>query len=135
MHQITERIFISGSQIVPVAGVSATLNVAVDLDRMDFNDGEYNKVGLIDGPGNMPGTLAAAVFTLNQMLERNNKIVVCCHMGVSRSVIVVATFLAWKSKTLTIDQAIGLVKTKHEEAEPCPALRDLAKIVLQEIRK
>jgi protein-tyrosine phosphatase len=134
MVQITERIFISSAGIVPVPGVTGCLNVALDLDRQGFG-GEYNKVGLIDGPGNFHGTLTAAVQVLFQMLGRNDRVVVCCHMGLSRSVIVVALFMAANTQGMTIEQAINLVKTKHPHAEPNKALVDLATICLQRIRK
>lgn len=63
--------------------VSAILNVAWDLDiqyptpyyvgNMADNDEhlvlQYSKVGLVDGTGNQPGSLIAAMFALHQFLE------------------------------------------------------------------
>lgn len=135
MTQITERIFICGAETTMPEGeeVTGLLCVAVDLDRQGF-DGEYNKVGLVDGPGNLPGALMAAVFMLQQMLERNQRVIVCCHGSESRSVIVVAIYIASRSKTMTLEEAINLVKSKHPEAEPCQALRELGTIALRHLR-
>jgi hypothetical protein len=65
-------------------GVTGVLNVAFDLD-VDYKNGtqyvgapensdrhhklQLGKVGLVDGPGNHVGTLAAAVLLLRQMLD------------------------------------------------------------------
>lgn len=133
MQQITERIFIAPSEFLPVADVTGALNVAFDLQAAMF-EGEYSKVGLVDGPGNLPGTLVAAVLMLEQLLERNNRVVVFCHMGVSRSPIVVATYIAYRSKNMTIDEAIKMVKSRRDKVDPAPALRDLAMLALRQLR-
>lgn len=134
MQQITERIFIAPSEFLPVAEVTGALNVAFDLQPYSPFGGEYSKVGLVDGPGNLPGTLVAAVLMLEQLLERNNRVVVFCHMGVSRSPIVVATYLAYRSKNMTIDEAIKMVKSRRDKVDPAPALRDLAMLALRQLR-
>lgn len=137
MVQITERIFISGANLALAPGVTGLLNVAIDWNPQGFDqfDFEYNKVGLVDGPGNLPGTMMAAMLMLEQMLERNSKVVVCCHMGASRSPAVVALYIAYRSKDMMFPQALGMVKARHEAADPCEALRTLAIVVLHQIRK
>lgn len=134
MNQITERIYIGDSKSEASDICSAVLNVACDLDR-DHGVRETAKVGLVDGPGNMPGALMAAVCMLAQLLERHNRVLVHCHGGVSRSGIVVALYLAARTENMEIDAAISLVQSKRSLVDPVPALRELARKVLPDLRK
>lgn len=108
MDFVTERIAVGGRKdaenvaVLREQGITAVLNVAWDLDIVypRRSEGssvfalEYQKVGLIDGRGNHPGTLLAAVWILSQLLERHQRVLVHCHAGVSRSATVVALYLA-----------------------------------------
>jgi len=116
-------------------GIDAVLNVAYDLDISYFEfyhekeykfEVEYQKVGLIDGPGNKPSTFAAAVYMLDQLLERHDKVLVHCHAGVSRSASVVATYLS-QVNGISFEEAINLVKEKRPEVSPGLQLIKIAK--------
>jgi protein-tyrosine phosphatase len=135
LDQITERIFIGSSECQPQAEIGAVLNVAMDLERHLDNRLEYAKVGLIDGPGNCPTTLMAAIFMLHQLLERHNRVVIHCHAGVSRSPLVVALYLAARSEKMTVEDALRLVKSKRNVTDPAPALIELACKLLPDLRK
>lgn len=74
---------------IPVNGV---LNVAQDLWLRGIWPGvEYMKVGLIDGPGNLPSAYCTAVLALHVLLRRGS-VLVCCHTG-SRSLAVSLIYL------------------------------------------
>lgn len=85
----------------------ATLNVAIDLDIDDTKIQRY-KVGLLDGPGNDPKIFAAALIVLDTLVKNNKRTLVHCHAGQSRSVMIVAAWLAYK-KYSTLDDALKLI--------------------------
>jgi atypical dual specificity phosphatase len=121
-------------EILQAHGITAVLNVAYDLDLRypSLNSSpyrfaiEYHKVGLIDGPGNEATTLTAAVYVLDQLLERHKKVFVHCHAGISRSTTVVSTYLAHKQHT-NFDEALAIVQVRRPNANPNFQLRELAR--------
>lgn len=132
MDFITDRIAIGNRheaedlELLISNNISAILNLAYDLDISYFDfyhekeyrfQLEYQKVGLIDGPGNKPSTFAAAVYMLDQLLERHDKVLVHCHAGVSRSSSVVATYLSHKNG-ISFDDALLVIKAKRPEISP-----------------
>src|SRR2546425_9857008 len=93
MVQITERIFIGDADDQPFSQQPAVLNVATDLKVRVWQEAEYAHIGLIDGPGNRPGAILAAVLMLNQLLERHKQVIVICHGGRGRSGLIVSLYL------------------------------------------
>jgi protein-tyrosine phosphatase len=94
---ITDRIGIGdssdGRQVPPI--FEAVLNVAVDLDIPSTQGNFYrHKVGLLDGPGNDDGLLIAGALVLHALNKRHNRILVHCHEGKSRSVMVVSAYVS-----------------------------------------
>jgi hypothetical protein len=117
------------------------LNVAWDLDidyssccykqsTNKFNDlvAEHHKIGLVDGPGNLPTSLAAAVLMVRQLNSarqylcpkdtpardenaygRIDQILVHCHSGHSRSVTVAAVYLYYMGVYDSIQKAVCAV--------------------------
>lgn len=77
----------------------ATLNVAIDLDIEDKKDDcvrttfKRHKVGLVDGPGNDPLKMVAAVLLLHSLVRSHLNVLVHCHAGQSRSVMICAMYL------------------------------------------
>ena len=115
--------------------IDAVLNVAFDLDISYYRQIppsyhkfqiEYQKVGMIDGYGNQPTALIAAVYMLDELLGRHRTVLVHCHAGVSRSSTVVATYLAHKDG-INFDEAIELVRSKRPRVAPHPALIAMVK--------
>lgn len=116
--------------------IDAVLNLAYDLDISyydtvppschRFHQLEYQKIGLIDGPGNQPTALAAAVYMLDELLGRNQIVFVHCHAGVSRSATVVATYLSHK-EGMSFDEALVFVQSRRWRANPNPVLVAMAK--------
>lgn len=94
---ITDKIGIGdssdGRQVPSV--FDAVLNVAVDLDIPPTQGNLYrHKVGLLDGPGNDDGLLISSVLVLHALNKRHNRILVHCHEGKSRSVMVVSAYIS-----------------------------------------
>lgn len=117
-------------------GMTAVLNVAWDLDIVypcpsdepHMFAIEYQKVGLIDGPGNLPETLMAAVWMLGQLAERHDRILVHCHAGVSRSATVTALHIATTDGESFLE-SLNRVRQRRTVANPHIALIRLAQTV------
>ena len=114
-------------------GIGAVLNVAWDLDISHAAAGmsamarpvEYQKVGLIDGEGNEPSTLLAAVYMLYQLRARHERTLVHCHAGISRSSAVLSLYLAGHDTT-SFEKALGRVREERPMVQPHPALTRMA---------
>jgi hypothetical protein len=122
--------------LINTYNITAVLNVAWDLDIMYDNymvpPGYHmiiqaNKVGLVDGTGNNIATLASALYVLDQYFltrdldDKDNgtyptvhNVLVHCNKGESRSVVVVALYLYYKSNKFTsFEDALDFVKDKR----------------------
>lgn len=140
MDMITQSIFVGNNQEarklanLKANSITAVLNVARDLDivewfvdgesRTRFNGIEYQKAGLIDGPGNTQLELIAPVILLQSLLSRHNNVLVICHEGKSRSVTVVALHLAHIFGGMLTDHFNTVIKKRegvkvHEELRKC----------------
>ena len=97
---VTPQIFIGDASDARKANgnFDATLNVAIDLDIEDKVDEviiqtiKRHKVGLIDGKGNPPLRMVAALLLLHTIVKSGIKVLVHCHAGQSRSVMVCAMY-------------------------------------------
>lgn len=139
-EQIDKTFWIGTSQapalLVANGKVKGVLNCALDLDidaktlippdADPLQNPVYMKVGLLDGPGNSTYALISAALAIRQMVDlKASPVLVHCHSGSSRSVAVLALYLAWQRKW-TIGKAVGLIKSKRSLAAPKPALINLA---------
>ena len=100
--EITPQIFIGNAEDARRAinsDFDSTLNLAIDLDIQDNLDEvvirrlKRHKVGLVDGPGNPPLRMVAALLLLHTIVESGITVLVHCQAGMSRSVMVVAAYL------------------------------------------
>lgn len=92
MIQITTNLWVGdSSDEARCKGITAILNVAVDLPRTTFKV-LYAQCGLVDGPGNRLNAYRAAILMLMSLLEDNHKVLVCCHSG-SRALAVCIMFM------------------------------------------
>lgn len=97
MTMVTDTIGIGNSSDAKQldSAVDATLNVAVDLDIPPTQGNAHrHKVGLLDGPGNDEYTLMAAVLMLHSLNRKYRRILIHCHEGKSRSVMVTAVYVS-----------------------------------------
>lgn len=131
---ITDNVAIGDSQDGKKADnkvFDAVLNVAIDLDIKDNFKWRY-KVGLLDGPGNHMHMFMAAVLVLDALVSQDKKVLVHCHAGLSRSPIVVATWVATTGVT-SLEHATEEI-CKLRGANPAFALRELARETLPQIK-
>jgi protein-tyrosine phosphatase len=128
ISSITPQISIGDSEDAKHADnkrYDAVLNVAIDLDIQDGFKYRH-KVGLYDGPGNHPATFFAAVVLLDSLVKSGKRVLVHCHAGMSRSVIVVAAWLTVQSPNGDLDLNLGTVMTERKVTTYRPELYALA---------
>ena len=132
-----------GNDITAV--VNCTLEIHIDSPILGI---EYMTVGFYDGFGNQTTELAAAVYTLNQMLSTRppayqwdnytaKNVLVACNKGHSRSVSVTSFYLCQKyPKRFSYDSAVEFVSGKRNYPEgPTEGMRKLAADLLGQIAK
>lgn len=127
ISRITDQVAIGDaddSRIIQNKDFDATLNVAVDLDILDGFKWRH-KVGLLDGPGNHPSTFLAAVLLLDSLVMNGKRVLVHCQAGTSRSVMVVATWIASKGLT-SLDDALNQIMALRKVDQYRPNLYALA---------
>ena len=76
-----------------------------------------------DGPGNDPALFLRAVDAVQRLVIETPPVLVHCHAGRSRSVVLVAGYFI-KTRGLTPDEAVKLVAAKRE-AQITPGLESL----------
>jgi len=141
---VTDNIAISGRNSatnirrLKDKGITATLNLAINLDINHLNEKkegkfpiEYHKIGLKDNFNNRPQTLVAAVLVLEELLDRHQKVLIHCRAGASRSVTVTCLYLV-KHRDMTFQEALDFVRKHRKQANPQPGMRRLAEQVIQE---
>ena len=121
----TEKLAIGDSQDSKNATqdkFDAAICVAIDLDIRDNHENENvrstrprrHKVGLFDGPGNDPMTFAAAIILLESLMKQNKRVLVHCHAGQSRSVMVVAAWLTYKGLVPSLEDALQKIMEQRK---------------------
>ena len=93
-------------------GIHAVLCLIEDCcaDRVDV---DAVCVPLVDGPGNDFAAAREAVDFISEVVDEGRRILVHCHAGRSRSVVIVARYLM-SSRSLTAKQALELLASKRE---------------------
>lgn len=130
-----------GNDITAV--VNCTLEIQIDRPILGI---EYMTVGFYDGFGDQTTELAAAVYTLNQMLSKRppayqwdnytaKNVLVACNKGHSRSVSVTSFYLCQKyPERFTYDSAVEFVSGRRGYPEgPTEGMRQLAHDLLAQI--
>jgi hypothetical protein len=79
---------------------------SIGLDALEVFD-------MKDGPGNDGNIFRCAVDAVSQLARKHPKLLVQCHAGRSRSVIVVAAYLM-RSQGLTAEESISFITSKRE---------------------
>ena len=121
MDWITDRVAIGDHAEARDAGLLSRQGIrsVLSLDgSLTPNDAEGLGVAavvafdLIDGDGNAPGALGLAVSALEGLLRAHAPVLVHCHAGRSRSVVVVAGFLA-RTLRLRAEEALARVAARR----------------------
>lgn len=139
MIQLTDELWIGTSKDERegdpnTLSIGAVLNVAQDLECSRYwwrEKVEYAQVGLIDGPGNTLAVYCATVLCLRGLVDRWDRVMVCCHDG-GRSLAVCMMYLnltagqyrpdplAW-SRWLTWDERMEVLRRALPNTElPTP---------------
>jgi protein-tyrosine phosphatase len=133
--QITPQVSIGDSQdatSITNDKFDCALNVAIDLDIGDTNI-KRHKVGLLDGPGNDPALFISAVIVLYSLAKSGKRILIHCHEGKSRSVMVCSAFLAVQELT-TLDDALAKIMPLRKVDIYRPALYAMAQSTIPIIK-
>ncbi|SMD09176.1 hypothetical protein SAMN06295998_12923 [Primorskyibacter flagellatus] len=133
------------------AGITASLNLAVNIfpSPLSLPDGTHVRryqIGMLDGVGNAPQTLAAAVLLVDGLntsytkgkphypSHRNGGLLVHCRGGRSRSVTVLALWLhsRFTSEHPSLDAALARLRSLRglTETYPLPPMIALAREAL-----
>jgi protein-tyrosine phosphatase len=70
-------------------------------------------IPLIDGPGNASRDIDDALAFIEEVVNAGQRILVHCHAGLSRSVVVVARYLT-RTRGLTTQAALDLISARRE---------------------
>lgn len=93
-----------------------SLDGSIDWDLAEAKGyDDFYGLRLIDGPGNSEQDLLQALTALVQMVEDSAPVLVHCHAGRSRSVSLVACYLAYQRK-VSLAHAYSEVAAKREVA-------------------
>ena len=102
--------FLSQNRFRSVLSLDGTLS---KHDPEDLGLEDIVAFDLKDGPGNDPVTFRRAVMSLAELVTNSPPVLVQCHAGRSRSVIVVAGYLILSLKIRPID-AVAMIASKRE---------------------
>lgn len=110
------------------------LNLAPWCDHDIAHENSYAHISLDDGPGTDYKEFKIAVDILLDRIQDDDMCVVNCSAGISRSVTVVTTAVAFRRKQ-SFEEALGRVRSSHPTpCRPAPELVELAEKYLEEIR-
>lgn len=134
--------------------VTSTMNLAINIEiaPLSLPDGTHVRrthIGLIDGPGNGPEHLLAAVFAIRGIAEqespgklhypahRRGNLLVHCRGGRSRSATAIALYMHMYHDDLfgTLEAAVNQVRRMRglDETQPQPAMLELASAAIKVI--
>ena len=115
MKFVNERIVVGDSadgrneKTLMSAQISACLNVAIDLDLVNYSKIISQKAGLICGPGNTLDMIDSAVKKGIQLLRLHERILIFCHSGYERSPLIAAMVFS-EVERISFDKAWKIVK-------------------------
>ena len=75
-------------------GISAAVNVAIDLDMPEYEIVKGKHAGLVCGPGNSLDRFDAAIHIAKLLMKVHDRILIFCHSGLDRSPLVAAVLLS-----------------------------------------
>lgn len=99
---------------------AAILNVAEEV-AIRPAPGNYHKIGLTDGM-NPPTLFYSAVLAFDGLLRAYDKVLIHCSAGISRSPTVLATWLTWRKRATSLDDALNMLASHRSCVDPCSDL-------------
>lgn len=109
-HEVRDAALLSGNGLRSVLSLDGTLS---EYDPEDLGLEDILVIRLEDGPGNNLDTFHKAVIGLSELVTNSPPVLVQCHAGRSRSVVVVAGYLM-QSLNITPEHAIAMIASKRE---------------------
>jgi dual specificity MAP kinase phosphatase len=126
MSQITENIFLGDRrhseslEWLKKNGITHIVNCAIELENVYSQDFTYLNLDLIDHVEQsiFPAVHEAYVFIYTAITKNNNnKILIHCHAGISRSSTVVIYYVM-QTRSFSFMAAYNFVKDKHPSTNP-----------------
>ena len=123
MEKITPQIWLGGlldaqdTETLQANGITATLNVAKELEGRISNGLYQVHVSLVDEVSNLPHYYRQAIQSLDQLVKDGHNTLVHCYAGCSRSPTIVAGYLMM-TLSLDISQAFNLILAKKPDVIP-----------------
>jgi len=100
-------------------GVTAVIDLAIEEPPIQFpRDIAYCRFPLIDGSGNQPAILRAAIETTATFIKSGTPTLVACGAGMSRSPAIVAAAKAMGEKMLLVDALEKLTEGQPHDVSP-----------------
>jgi len=131
MYQITDRLFVGNIDEArqPASQVSAVLLVAQEYEIDAPGGVVYARIPLKEFGEAHSLTLASAVHWIERLVA-DNRVMVCCRVGMGRSVSVVMAYLCCVEGMAYAD-VLSLVSARRPGATPLPKLEE----TIQEVRR
>ena len=131
MHPINEFLAVGNAEDVAKPGkfFTVVLNVAAENTPLPPDGRVYTWMPFKEFSEADPLQLYEAVDWLEQH-EQGNRLLVCCRVGMGRSVSVVIAYLCL-TKDLSYEEALKLVSARRPGATPLPNLEATIRVVRQ----
>jgi protein-tyrosine phosphatase len=112
-------------------GIAAIVDLAIEEQPIQFpRDVVYCRFPLIDGAGNHPAILRAAIEMTANFIASETPMLVACGAGVSRSPAIVAAATA-KTERITLADALGKVAAGEPHDVSPGLLEEVSKVLTQ----
>jgi hypothetical protein len=103
-------------------GIRSVVNVAKDLEDPWFHgDHRCWKIPLLDGPGNELYRYVLALQVVMTLLRADEKVLLHCHAGQSRSPAIACGALVLLGMASTLEEALAIVRMNREETNVASA--------------
>ncbi len=114
-------------------GIVAIVDLAIEALPIQFpRDVVYCRFPLIDGAGNQPAVLRAAIETIANFIASETPMLVACSAGMSRSPAIVAAAMAMAmTERTTLADALGKLTAGQPHDVSPSLLADTSKVLTQ----
>lgn len=140
IYPIIDRLYLSNiataanREVLLDLGITHIVTAVIGVKPMYPEDFEYKCINLRDIPNEenkMAEVIPETVDYIDQKLneDKNNKVLVHCIAGRSRSVSILIAYLMMK-QGYSFDDALSLIQNKNNEANPNDGFRNLLKTLL-----